>query len=93
MACLCDECSRVHGRRDRVERRERQMCIRGSGSTYDIRGVVVHQGDVVREGHYRAFVCARDKTWFHCNDARKPQVVTEAEVLSAEAYILCYEKR
>jgi ubiquitin C-terminal hydrolase len=63
------------------------------GSIYDLRGVVVHQGDTVRAGHYRAFVCARDKTWFHCNDARKPRVVTEAEVLSAEAYILCYEKR
>ena len=63
------------------------------GPTYDLRGVVLHQGPSVTSGHYTAYVCAHDRTWFYCNDASKPREATEAEVLSAEAYTLCYEKR
>jgi ubiquitin C-terminal hydrolase len=63
------------------------------GITYDLRGVVVHEGHSVRSGHYIAYVCGRGGKWFRCNDACTPQEVSVADVLSVQAYTLFYEKR
>ena len=62
-------------------------------TTYNLRGVVVHHGDSVTVGHYTAYVCGLDGKWFHCNDDMQPRHVEMAEVISAQAYLLFYEKR
>ena len=71
-----------------------QLTLSVTGNiTYDLRGVVIHHGTSIRAGHYTAYVCSLDGHWFDCNDAMQPQRVTVAQVISAQAYLLVYEKR
>ena len=64
-----------------------------SGITYDLRGVVVHHGESLNAGHYGVYVCGLASKWFYCSDELQPRHVPVAEVLSAQAYLLFYEKR
>ena len=59
---------------------------------YDLRGVVVHEGHV-NGGHYTAYVRSQNGNWFFCNDRASPAACDLARVLSAEAYMLFYERR
>ncbi|KAF3490580.1 ubiquitin carboxyl-terminal hydrolase [Arthroderma uncinatum] len=54
---------------------------------YDLLSVVVHIGDI-DSGHYLSY-CRHGEQWFKFNDDRVT-VVTEAEVLGADAYLLFY---
>ena len=65
---------------------------------YDLRAVVVHQGDNpvsddAGAGHYTAYVRAQDNQWYHCDDAKPPRQCSVAEALEAQAYMLFYEQR
>ena len=64
-----------------------------SGSKYCLVGVIEHRGHSWQSGHYVAFVRGGGdrNVWYLCND-RKIEVVSEATVLNAEAYILMYRK-
>jgi ubiquitin C-terminal hydrolase len=61
----------------------------GSQSLYSLYGVVEHQGSF-GGGHYVAYVRVREH-WFYFSDTsiRRSSL---SEVLSAEAYMLYYEK-
>ena len=67
---------------------------------YDLQGVVSHKGSL-NTGHYIAYVStlsapdedgARVQQWVRCDDEHVT-VVTPAEVLAAEAYILFYVRK
>jgi hypothetical protein len=61
-----------------------------AGAWYDLVGVVIHEGENIRLGHYHAYSkwCA---TWYKCDDER----VTQEEPPDADggACMLLYEKR
>ena len=67
--------------------------LSGPGYRYKLLGVIVHFGN--NDGNSGHFVCYRkhqdDSSWFECNDATVRKV-SEAEVLSHQAYILVYSK-
>lgn len=66
--------------------------LSGPGYRYKLLGVIVHFGS--NDGNSGHFVCYRknqDDTWCECNDATVRKV-SEAEVLSHQAYILIYSK-
>ena len=63
-----------------------------NGITYGLRGVVVHIGETLNVGHYEAYVCGLDRKWFACSDNIQPRQVTADKVMSAQAYLLFYEK-
>ena len=58
---------------------------------FRLRGVVIHSGDF-EGGHYTAVVRGRDDVWYYCDDAAGPRAVSVEFVLSAQAYILVYER-
>ena len=70
---------------------------------YDLYGVVVHQGGSTSSGHYYSY-CRTDMAlhkdsdrpgpgkWYECNDS-SISPVSEKEALSAQAYLLFYQKR
>ncbi|KAK2744043.1 hypothetical protein FQN57_004496 [Myotisia sp. PD_48] len=68
----------------------RPNCHNRSRFQYDLLSVVVHIGDL-DSGHYLAY-CRHGEQWFKFNDDRVT-VVTEAEVLGADAYLLFYTLR
>ena len=58
---------------------------------YHLRGVIVHAGGA-GGGHYTAYVRATDNHWYFCDDFEVPCRVGVDRVLSAEAYMLFYER-
>ena len=60
---------------------------------YHLRGVVVHSGEA-GGGHYIAYVRASNNLWYccDCGSPQPPHVVSTAEVLEAQAYLLMYEQ-
>ncbi|KAF5753591.1 putative ubiquitinyl hydrolase 1 [Helianthus annuus] len=60
--------------------------------TYELYAVVVHAGFSSSSGHYYSYVRSAPDTWYKFDD-RKVTYVSEACVLSEEAYILFYAKQ
>jgi ubiquitin C-terminal hydrolase len=58
---------------------------------YILRSLVVHSGEV-GGGHYTAYIRAQDDSWYFCDDWQPPRPAHETEVLSAQAYLLFYER-
>jgi ubiquitin carboxyl-terminal hydrolase 22/27/51 len=61
------------------------------GFMYDLVSTVVHDGVGLNEGHYIAYV-RQGERWCLFNDD-KVTLVTEREVLNADAYLLFYTLR
>ena len=61
------------------------------GTTYHLRGVIVHHGDAER-GHYTAHVRAGNGRWYFCDDNVSPIAVTTQIALAQEATMLLYER-
>lgn len=59
---------------------------------YHLRGVIEHHGGQADGGHYTAYVRAVDNYWYYCDDERPPLRVHTDTVLTAQAYVLVYEK-
>ncbi|MFS8030013.1 putative ubiquitinyl hydrolase 1 [Helianthus anomalus] len=59
---------------------------------YELYAVVVHAGFSSSSGHYYSYVRSAPDTWYKFDD-RKVTYVSEACVLSEEAYILFYAKQ
>ena len=64
----------------------------GLDAIYDLRSVIVHHAATVG-GHYTSFVRAQNNCWYHCDDARTPELSTTERALAAQAYMLLYERR
>ena len=58
---------------------------------YCLKGVVVHIGDHITNGHYAAFAKGTMDSWFQLNDELVNEVALET-VLNQEAYMLFYER-
>jgi len=58
---------------------------------YLLRSLIVHSGGV-GGGHYTAYIRAQNGSWYFCDDCQQPRPAPEAEVLSAQAYLLFYER-
>jgi len=58
---------------------------------YDLESVIVHQGELMANGHYFAF-CKQDGKWFRFDDEIVSATTIE-DVLRQEAYLLFYSLR
>ena len=58
---------------------------------YTLTAVVSHSGSSTDSGHYFCFARDGDGAWWLFNDA-KVTATSEDKVLSAEAYVLLYER-
>ncbi|TNV81936.1 hypothetical protein FGO68_gene2032 [Halteria grandinella] len=64
----------------------------GDSETFDLYGVVVHQGGGCRSGHYFSYCKGFDGEWYDCNDDFVGRTQMD-RVLRQQAYILFYQKR
>lgn len=64
---------------------------RGDTFIYDLASAVVHDGAGLNEGHYIAYIRQGDR-WCLFNDD-KVTLVSEGDVLNADAYLLFYTLR
>ena len=69
---------------------EFQLPVPGRAVPYTLQAIVVHHGEA-GSGHYTAFVKSVDENWYYCDDNVAPQLVSPAQVLAAEAYLMFYE--
>jgi ubiquitin carboxyl-terminal hydrolase 22/27/51 len=70
--------------------KQRRAKMDQSRYTYDLASAVVHRGKL-DAGHYYAY-CRQGDQWFLFNDDQVT-TATEADVLSADAYLLFYTLR
>ena len=67
------------------------MELQCSSVHYDLRAVVVHEGEGAGQGHYITFAVS-SRTWLKCDDSYIT-IVDPSEVLRSESYLLVYQKR
>jgi hypothetical protein len=61
-------------------------------SSYELYGVLVHEGQTCNSGHYHSFIKASNGFWYSMNDSSVHQV-SLGTVLKQRAYILFYTRR
>ena len=60
---------------------------------YDLKAVCNHLGSALNQGHYTASCLnSTDSTWYSFDD-RTVKSICQTEVVSADAYILFYQRR
>ena len=63
-----------------------------TGSSYQLRSVIVHSGRSPSAGHYTCYIDIGSGFSYHCDDGSPPVRAEAAAVFASEASLLIYEK-